>query len=142
MWALTQHLQKQRNRKQSTNLHGVPWLKRTDQVQTFIRFFGGWSPAAELVAVEQTPATGSEAGQHARSSLFVCLKSNNNHPECSETSCQLQHHQTQVFSNKETTSAPSGEAEVTRSPRQLREMIWVLKDLNTIILFCPPSQLL
>lgn len=142
-----------------TNLHGVPWLKSIDQVQTVIWFFRGWSPAAELVAVEQTPATGPEARQHGRCSVFMCLKSKINHPERTvETSWQLQHHFTikhiqgqykQVFSHKirkepcQHTHQPtrSNEADVTLCLMRLTEMIWVLKVLNTIILFHPSLEL-
>ena len=50
-----------------SDLHGAPWLqKAVGEVQIVGRFDDGLSPAAVLVAGEQTPATGSQVGQHGR----------------------------------------------------------------------------
>ena len=51
-----------------SDLHGAPWLKTgVGEFQIIGRLFDSLSPAAGLVAVEQTPAAGSEVGQHAHS---------------------------------------------------------------------------
>lgn len=48
-----------------SDLHGAPWFKTgVSQVHVVSQFFDGSSPAARLVAGEQAPASGSEAGQH------------------------------------------------------------------------------
>lgn len=52
-----------------THLHGVPWLyEGADQVQVFHRLPDLLSPAAGLVAGEQTPAANSEVVKHGRCS--------------------------------------------------------------------------
>ena len=51
-----------------SDLHGAPWLKAgVGEFQIVRRLFDSLSPAAVLVAVEQTPAACSEVGQHAHS---------------------------------------------------------------------------
>lgn len=48
-----------------SDLHGVPWLnKGVGEVQIVGRVLGGLIRASCLVAREQTPAPGSDVGQH------------------------------------------------------------------------------
>lgn len=62
-----------------SDLHGVPGLhKYLGEVQEFERFSDGLSPAARLVAGEQTPSPGSEVGQHG--SLLVVFEPKSNEP--------------------------------------------------------------
>lgn len=70
-----------------SDLHGAPWFKTgVCQVHVVSQFFDRSSPAARLVAGEQAPASGSEAGQHGHRWVCVCvgdLKSINMHWETS-----------------------------------------------------------
>lgn len=59
-----------------SDLHGAPWLdKDLGEVHVVGRLSDSLSVAAGLVAVEQTPAAGSEVAQHARRS--ICLQPRN-----------------------------------------------------------------
>lgn len=53
-----------------SDLHGAPWLdKDLGEVHVVGWFCDSLGPAARLVAVEQTPAAGSEVAQHGRHSI-------------------------------------------------------------------------